>query len=129
VEGIDLKCQQFPARKALILGAKVIKVLSPAFTGGLSMDAEVDIKTLAPLLANLGSKDVQEIANELLQNVYATKEGKSIQLNTETNQDLVFEADLKAYIGAIAFALEVNFSPFLASLDAKPKPAMANASI
>lgn len=117
VNGAKYYVSQFPARRALKLQIKLIKLLAPSlFTSldgykGNILDADIgnlSFGRAAEMLVNrLDEHDLENLIMELFS--MTRREGKEI---TPQLFDLVYAGNFGELFQAIAFVLEVNFASF-----------------
>lgn len=113
--GSNYAVTQLPARRALRLQAKILKLIGPAFSY-LFVNANKDIenadsslpKALTMLLSELDDKTFDIFVMEMLQGV--RKNG--VELNEKT-VDLEFAGNLNELFLVLQHVLEVNFGDFL----------------
>lgn len=105
---------QLPARRALRLQAKLVKLLGPAVstifvaTGDLDSADQSIPKAITALASQLDDKTFDQLILDLLQG-QVRKNGKEI---TEQVLDLEFAGNLNELFLVLSFVLEVNFGDF-----------------
>lgn len=118
IEGAKYYVSQFPARRALKLKTKLIKLLAPSlftaagnYKGGNILDADLGSDTLGKavsmLVERLDENDLESLIMELL--CMTRREGKEI---TEQYFDMVYAGNFSELYKALYFILEVNFGSF-----------------
>jgi len=115
INGAIYTCTQLPARRAIKLKAKLIKLLGPMvaqlFSGG-STDGNVNIvKAVETLAMNLDENVFESLVVEILQGV--RKNGMELQ---PAIIDLEFAGDFASLYSVLWFALEANFASFFTLL-------------
>src|SRR4051812_2624866 len=115
IDGAAYQVTQFPARRALALQTRLLKLLGPSLAtalGGIE-DGRIDASVLSLALRQLGEKlDESATVDLVLQLLACTrKDGKEI---TEGVFDLEFAGQLDSLYKVLSFVLEVNFGGFFA---------------
>lgn len=114
INGSSYSVTQLPARRALRLQAKLMKLLGPAAStifvasGDLDTADQAIPKAVSALAAQLDDKTFDQLILELLQG-QARKNGKEI---TENVLDMEFSGNLNELYLLLIFVLEVNFGDF-----------------
>lgn len=114
ISGSNYAVTQLPARRALRLQAKLVKLLGPAVstifvaTGDLDNADQSIPKAITALATQLDDKTFDQLVLDLLQG-QVRKNGKEI---TEQVLDLEFAGKLNELFLVLAFVLEVNFGDF-----------------
>jgi len=117
IHGKTVKVQQLPARKAILLKAKLVRIFGPSlgkladgFKGGSFLDADLDISGAAEkLFAALPEDKVLPLIDELLKGVFVD----NLDVSSEDKFDHVFTEDQMLLYKTIGFVLEVNYKSFL----------------
>jgi hypothetical protein len=111
-------CTQFPARRALKLKTKLIKLIAPSiFTGigaaqgpnilDVSLDSPLLGKAVEMLVSRLDEDDMVRLILEMLSST--RRDGKEL---TEGHFDMVYAGNFAELFKALFFVLEVNFGSF-----------------
>lgn len=114
INGSTYSVTQLPARRALKLQAKLIKLLGPAVSTIFIASGDLDTadqsipKAVSALVTQLDDKTFDQLVLELLQG-QVRRDGKEI---TEHVLDLEFAGKLNELFLVISFVLEVNFGDF-----------------
>jgi hypothetical protein len=120
IEGAKYYVSQFPARRALKLKTRLVKLLAPSlFTmagkGGNILDAELGSdsigKAVNMLVERLDENDLENLIMELL--CMTRREGKEI---TPQYFDMVYAGNFQELYEALYFVLEVNFGSFFTKI-------------
>lgn len=115
INGAIYSCTQLPARRALKLKAKLIKLLGPMvaqiFSGGAQEGNANIVKAVEALALNLDETVYESLVVEILQGV--RKNGMELQ---PAIIDLEFAGDFGTLYSVLWFALETNFSSFFSLL-------------
>jgi hypothetical protein len=114
INGSSYSVTQLPARRALRLQAKLVKLLGPAVSTIFVASGDLDNadqsipKAIAALASQLDDKSFDQLVLDLLQG-QARKNGKEIN---EAVLDMEFAGNLNELFLLLAFVLEVNFGDF-----------------
>lgn len=114
INGSTYSVTQLPARRALRLQAKLVKLLGPAASAIFVASGDLDTadqaipKAVASLASQLDDKNFDQLVLELLQG-QARINGKEI---TEHVLDMEFAGKLNELFLLLGFVLEVNFGDF-----------------
>lgn len=128
IDGMRFTCQQFGAMRGFHLLARLVKSIGPAISVLQSVDPESDIKDIAPAIAvalkDLDADIVTALAVEILAGTSAILPGSSggmrnIQLDNQSNIDMVFNGKLPTMFQALAFAVKVNYAEFFSGAGAQ----------
>jgi len=129
VGDVQVTVQQFAVMRASQLGARLFKLVGPAFSSMVGADLDSD---LAPALqmfcAGLDPDEVPSLFTAILAGTTAEIDGKKIPLSSASNIDLVFSGKMTALYRALGFALEVNFASFFVELRGWINAAMTKAA-
>lgn len=113
INGAMYSVTQLPARRALRLQAKLIKLFGAAasqlFVGTANQSDEYLVKAIQALVCELDDKTFDQFVMEMLQGV--RKNG--MELKPEV-VDMEFAGNLNDLYFLLKFVLEVNFGDFLA---------------
>jgi hypothetical protein len=122
---LEITVTQLPPLRALALQCRLMKVLGPALSaleGSLESLIERDVSALGPVISavfsRLDGREAQDLAREILCSAAATMDNRIVTLDRAEAIDGVFAGRMKAFYGAIKFALEVNFADFFDSAPA-----------
>jgi hypothetical protein len=121
INGVTYMVTQFPARRALKIQAKLIKLLAPLFFAKDDLlDKEVNdpkvMRAASGLLDRLDEDYVVNLVMELL--VSTRREGKEI---TDGVFDTVYAGNFGELFDALVFVMEVNFKSFLDKINTGKK--------
>lgn len=118
ISGVKYTSTQFPARRALKLKTKLIKILAPSvFTGigAASSQSILDVSLDSPLLGKavemlVNRLDEDTMVNLVMEMLSSTRrEGKEL---SDTHFDMVYAGNFAELYKALYFVLEVNFGSF-----------------
>jgi hypothetical protein len=119
--GFELKVQQLPPMKAMRLLHRISKAVAPAFAaagkGKLDLlDTDLgDLSQAAALLFDrFSEQDLEDVTRALLAESWVTRDGKICE--TMPVFDAIFGGRLDLVIGAIGFALEVNYGNLMSAI-------------
>lgn len=119
IDGIALVSTQLPAMRSFRLLARLGRALAPAVGAlrgvTLGMDATVLAPAIAAIFEHLGPDEAVTLALAALQSTVAIVDGKQVELTSETLLDIAFNGKPLALLGAVRFALEVNFADFFSA--------------
>jgi hypothetical protein len=115
IDGAAYMVTQFPARRALALQTRLLKLLGPSLAtalGGIH-DGVIEAPVLSLALQQLGDKLDESAAVDLVMQLLAStrKDGQEI---TDGVFDLEFAGQMDTLYKVLGFVLEVNFGGFLA---------------
>ena len=113
INGNTYTVTQMPARRALKVQAKLMKLLGGAFSHTITAKDKQDMikqfpKIISLLVEQIDEKTFDSFVMELVE-YYVRKNGKEI---TDKNFDLEFAGSLNELFLLLQFILEVNFSDF-----------------
>jgi len=123
IEGAKYYVSQFPARRALKLQTRLVKLLAPSLFATLGSAKSMDIldvdlsdlsigKAVEMLVNRLDENDLENLVLELL--CMTRREGKEI---TPQHFDMVYAGNFNELFKALFFVLEVNFASFFQAID------------
>lgn len=125
IRGTQVYTTKLPCRRSLKLLPKLLKIAAPALSkleGQDLTDLEnVDVAEIAPAFGEfflkLDESDAEGLAELILERTVVKTKLGMLELNDPENIDRAFE-DLGTFLGAMWFALEVNFKGFFADASA-----------
>jgi len=123
IAGVEVTSTQFPAMRSLRLMTRLGKVLAPLLGGldgvdlkTLKMTSQIDLSALGRALSaafvQLAEQDAAQLALDILASSVALVDGRRVELTSTAKIDGVFDGNLKGLLGAIRFAVEVNYGDF-----------------
>jgi len=104
IDGATYSVTQLPARRAIRLKAKLIKLLGPLFIGGDSINIQ-------NLCQNLDENQFEALCMEMIQGVRKN----NVELSPATF-DLEFAGDMASLYKLLLFIVEVNYANFFSML-------------
>lgn len=119
INGSVYSCTQLPARRALRMKAKLLRIFGPALAqlflpggkdqsmAGLPFSKGEAVKAIESLMAQLDDKTFESLVLELCQGV--RKEGMEL---TDSVIDVEFAGDLPTLMQVLAFVVDCNFGSF-----------------
>jgi hypothetical protein len=125
INGVTYMVTQFPARRALRLQTKLVKLLAPsvsALAGGANlsdvknvMDAKIGGEVISKAVTTLVERlDEDYVVNLIMELLASTRrEGKEI---SEAQFDMIYAGNFKELFQALYFVVEVNFGSFFQDL-------------
>lgn len=117
IDGMSMTTTQLPALRSLALMTRLSKIIAPALGYLDGLDLKSDISALGPalaaLFAGLDGEQAQALAREILIASTIVIDGRMVALSDGTMIDHAFSGKMKSFLGALKFALEVNYSDFL----------------
>lgn len=116
----EVTVTQMPAMRALSLLPRLGKALAPALsqltsTGVDIREADV-IPALSTLFSSLTPEEAQALVREVNAGTSVMVDGRARDLNNDAAINSVFGGDIASLLKVTAFAMEVNFSDFLAAM-------------
>lgn len=128
IGGHTVTSTQLPSTRSFGLLTKLGKILSPVvgelgplfdakagLAGLLTQDVSKIGPALTALFGHLADEDLGKLQSEIFAHTRVMRDGRLLELRDPNIVDLVFGADLKALLGALAFAIEVNYRDFFSS--------------
>ncbi len=115
IDGAVYAVTQFPARRALALQTRLLKLLGPALATALGgiQDGRIDASVLSASLKQLADTLDESTAVDLALQMLAStrRDGREI---TEGVFDMEFAGQMDTLYKVLGFVLEVNFGGFFA---------------
>jgi hypothetical protein len=130
INGLEVTCQQLPARRATSLAIRLLKMIGPALPmlieGGKRPTAP-DGPVLQLLFANLDEKAAVDLIEQVLSSVTVcdTRADRPMNISFATKRELidqVFTGRLRDLFAVIAFAVKVQFGDFFAGSSSEAGP-------
>ncbi len=134
INDLTVVTRQLPPMRAYRLLARlgkfagpIARALTPASLVKIKAgDYAAAIPVALSVFIDLKDDDAEELALDILRGSFAkmTVGGKTklVSLETTDNVNAAFEGNLKAMLGAMMFALEVNYKDFFAGRGTPPPP-------
>lgn len=115
IDGKKVVVTQLPARKSIAQKIKLFRIFGPAFGkimegSGNVLDKEIDF---ADVIQKLFQNIDENSFIPLVQDLFITTTVDGMQVNKDTEFDLVFSENLMLVYKVIGFTLEVNYKSFL----------------
>lgn len=125
IAGVAYECTTLPARRAVDLGASLVKILGPslgALGDGFNLDTGEPIEgktdvlssAVSALMSQIDKVDVSKLMLDLLQTTIRIDPEKNARQEVGKAEvfDVVFAGNFRELMGALAFALEVSLGDF-----------------
>lgn len=121
IAGISIETTQLPPMKTYALLGRLAKIGAPGLSTFGGLDGDVDnaaalIVPAAAMFARLEPPELQDLALDVLAGSTALvkHDGKKkrVDLDTEDGINAAFAGNVMAMLGAMKFALEVNYDDF-----------------